>query len=223
LIQEHLEVGRTARYWRDGAEPAEARELFLGLHGHAQLAERFLRDLLPLQDPVTLVAAPEALSRFYLETARTGRHGELIGATWLTREDRETDLADGYRYLDLLATHLVSCCPLRPRLTVLGFSQGSLMAARWLMHSTLAPARLILWGTPLPPEVEPEALASRLSGASVVLVAGDSDPVVPPGTIEANAAALQAAGLDARAERFAGGHFLLREPLLRAAGRAGTT
>ena len=222
MIEEHLTVPRTARYWRDGAEPSEARDVIVGLHGHSQLAARFLQDLLPLRDPVTLIAAPEALSRFYLETSRDGRHGEMIGASWLTREDREADLLDSYHYLDLLATQLISRCPLRPRLTVLGFSQGSVMAVRWMIHATVVPVRLILWGSPLPNDAGPAAVAG-LNGTTVVLVAGDRDPIVPPGRIEADAAALRAVGLDAWAERFSGSHTLAPEPLLRAVGRVPAT
>jgi hypothetical protein len=60
---EHLGVSRTARYFTLGSEPATARELWVVLHGHAQLAERFLRWFEPLVDGATRVVAPEALSR----------------------------------------------------------------------------------------------------------------------------------------------------------------
>jgi hypothetical protein len=68
------------------------------LHGYAQLAERFLRWFRPVDDGQTWIVAPEALSRFYLETTLKGSHGPAIGATWLTREAREADLADHVDY-----------------------------------------------------------------------------------------------------------------------------
>ena len=97
MIPRYLPVSRTARYFALGPEPPAAREIWIALHGYAQLAERFLTQLAVLDDGSTHIAAPEALSRFYLETQRSGRHADLVGATWLTREAREADLDDHLR------------------------------------------------------------------------------------------------------------------------------
>jgi predicted esterase len=219
VISAHLTVPRTARYFALGPEAGRVEELWIALHGHSQLAERFARALEPLDDGDTRIIAPEALSRFYLETTSDGRHGKAVGATWLTREDRQTDLEDHLRYLDLLAERLLSELGERPRIVVLGYSQGAVMAARWVSISALVPDRLILWGTPLPEDVTPNALAVRLAGRTVVLVAGDQDPLVAPGVNEAAAAALRALGVNADSQRFAGGHQLRAEALRLAAGR----
>ena len=215
----HLSVPRTARYFALGPETEGIRELWIVLHGHAQLAERFLRAFQPLDDGATRVVAPEALSRFYLETMLDGRHGKVIGATWLTREDRETDLGDHLRYLDLLVNQLLAALRTKPTLVVLGFSQGSVMAARWAIRSAVVPDRLILWGTALPEDVTHAVLAERLAGRQVLLVAGDKDPLVAAGSIEATAGALRALGADATSQRFAGGHQISGHALLRSAGR----
>lgn len=217
----HLAVSRTARYFALGPEAEAARELWIVLHGHSQLAERFLRAFAPLDDGATRIVAPEALSRFYLEATPDGRHGNAIGATWLTREDREADLDDHLRYLDLLANRILADCQRKPRLVVMGFSQGSVMAARWVARGAVVPDRVILWGTPLPEDVTHAALASRLAGRQLLLVAGDKDPLVVPGSIEATCEALRALGAEASAQRFAGGHQVAGQPLLRAAGRSG--
>ncbi len=216
----HLPVSRSARYFTLGPETGAVGELWIVLHGYSQLAERFLRPFAALDDGATVVVAPEALSRFYLETTTDGRHGEAVGATWLTREDREADLADHLRYLDQLVGHLHDgLATWRPRLNVLGFSQGSVMAVRWMAQGAIHPDRLVLWGTPLPRDVPPDLLAPRLGATRVELIAGDQDPYAPPGTIEASAGALVALGATARALRFAGGHAIQRAALLAAAGR----
>lgn len=218
----HLPVTRTARYFTLGPTAGEVAELWIVLHGYAQLAARFLREFTALEDGTTTVVAPEALSRFYLETSLDGRHGQRVGATWLTREDRQADLADHLGYLDRLATHLLEGFGARrPRLSVLGFSQGSAMAARWVARGTILPGRLVLWGTPLPGDLPPEQLAPRLGAAPVIFVAGDRDPFVPSGSLEASAEALRALGVAARVDRFDGGHTMNRAALLAAAGRVG--
>lgn len=216
---EHFGVSRTARYCTLGSEPGETRELWVVLHGYAQLAERFLRWFSPLVDGTTRIIAPEALSRFYLETGLDGRHGESVGATWLTREDRDADLQDHLLYLDGLATHVLATFRRPPPVVVLGFSQGSVMAARWVSRGVFLPDRLVLWGTPLPADVDPAALAARLGTRPVELVAGDRDPFVPQHAIESAAETLRGFGANARAQRFSGAHLIAPLPLLRAAGR----
>lgn len=219
-MNEHrLTVPRTARYLTLGEDGPEFREVWIALHGYAQLAGRFLRWLRPLDDGRTLIVAPEALSRFYLETSLEGRHGKVVGATWMTREAREDDLADHLRYLDLLAEHVLPRWPARPHLTVLGFSQGSVMAARWLEQATIRPDRVLLWGTPLPRDVSPARLAGRLGESVITLVAGEHDPVVPAGSIEADAAALRECGARAGVLRYDGGHGMQADALRAAAGR----
>lgn len=215
----YLTVSRTARYFAFGPEPAVAREVWIALHGHAQLAERFATQLSSLDDGGTHVAVPEALSRFYLETRRDGRHANLVGATWLTREARGEDLDDHLLYLNRVREHLLTGVPHRPRLTVLGFSQGAVMAARWVARGRQPPDHTVLWGSRLPDDVSPDALARGLDGHPVTLVAGDADPIVPTGSIEASADALLAAGVPARAVRFEGGHLIPPIVLLQSAGR----
>lgn len=216
---EHLAVPRTARYCTLGAAPADTRHLWIALHGYAMLARSFARLLLPLGGPHCRVVVPEALSRFYLETERNGRHGDLVGATWLTREERDQDLADHLHYLDLL--HAAECRALPPGAEVhlLGFSQGAVMAARWVSAGTMLPQHLVLWGIQPPQDTMP-GLADRMTGREVTLVAGDRDPFAPPGTLEELAAGLARHGVRARAERFDGGHSLSKE-LLRRLGGAG--
>lgn len=214
----HLKVVRTARYFTHGSDPRHTRQLWIALHGHAMLAERFLRLLVPLAElEGTLVAAPEALSRFYLETGLDGRHGKAIGATWLTREDRESELADAYAYLDRLHAELTAPLPAGTRLGVMGFSQGAVMAARWIAARPVIPDHLVLWGVE-PPEDTVAALAERLRSHELTLVAGDADPLTPAGGVEGHAHRLAQAGVRARAERFQGGHILDRGALLRVAG-----
>ena len=214
-----LTVPRRARYFSLGPSGREAAEIWVVLHGYAQLAERFLRWFRPIDDGNRWIVAPEALSRFYLETSLKGAHGPVIGATWLTREAREADLEDHLEYLDRLAAHLHDHAgPLR--ITVLGFSQGAAMAARWIARRAVNPGRVILWGTPLPSDVAPDELGGRLAGIPVWLVAGSRDPYARPEEIEAAAAGLAAGGARVRVHRYPGGHRVEPTALLKIAEAA---
>ncbi len=214
----HVTVSRTARYFTLGPDGAPVRELWIVLHGYAQLAARFLRWFAPLDDGATVIVAPEALSRFYLETRLDGGHGPAIGATWLTREDRAAEIADARAYLDQLVGVLQKAHH-PERLVVLGFSQGSTVAARWALTTPVAADQLILWGSPLAADVALDALAARRARRPVTFVAGDADPHAPAGALEEQAAVLVQAGTPATVVRFAGGHTVDPAALRSVAGR----
>ncbi len=214
----HLTVTRTARYFTLGPDGAPVRELWVVLHGHAQLAARFLRWFAPLDDGATVIVAPEALSRFYLETRLDGGHGPAIGATWLTREDRAGEIADARSYLDQLVGMLHEAHH-PERLVVLGFSQGSTVAARWALTTPVPADQLVLWGSPVATDVALDALAARRAGRPVTFVAGDTDRHAPAGALEEQAAVLVRAGTPASVVRFAGGHTVEAAVLRSVAGR----
>jgi predicted esterase len=207
-----LTVPRHARYFSLGPAGPEAREVWIVLHGYAQLAERFLRWFRPIDDGHRWIVAPEALSRFYLETTLQGSHGPVVGATWLTREAREADLEDHVGYLDRVVDLVRERAGAVP-LTVLGFSQGSVMAARWLARRPVPVSRVVLWGTPLPADVDAVELGRRLHGLPVWLVAGAQDTYAPAEAIEAAAAGLATGGARVITHRYQGGHRVEPEPL----------
>lgn len=212
----YLTVGRRARYLTLG--PADAAGLWIVLHGYAQLAGRFLRWFAPLDDGTRRIVAPEALSRFYLETTLHGSHGPAVGATWLTRESRETDLEDHLDYLDLLLNQVSGESEPVP-VTLLGFSQGAVMAARWLARRPVRVGRVVFWGTPLPDDVQPAELGRRLQGLPVLLACGDRDPLAPLPELERQVAALRTGGAAAEVHPYAGGHRVEADALVAAARR----
>lgn len=214
----HLRVARTARYYTLGTPIPEARHLWIALHGYAMLAERFARLLAPLSEtPGSVIVSAEALSRFYLETGRDGRHSDAVGATWLTREDRESEIADAIRYLDQLHAELVDRAPGGTTVSIIGFSQGAAMAARWVAGGSVLPEQLIIWGITPPADAMPQ-VAQRMVDREVVFVAGDRDHFAPEGDLEALAASLSRQGVRARIERFSGGHALSKAVLRRLGG-----
>ncbi len=212
--EHHLTVERTARYFT--IEPAEggAREVWFVLHGYAQLAERFLRPFEALDDGTRRIVAPEGLSRFYVHPEPPPSGAGHVGASWMTREDRLTDIADNVAYLDALARHVFRQTDRQTvALRVLGFSQGALAAARWAAQGTTRVDQLILWGGGLPPELD-VAAAPSLGARPVLLVRGEQDAYYDATKIAADAQRLADAGVTARTVTFAGGHALNRELLL---------
>jgi predicted esterase len=205
--EHHIEVTRTARYWTLGAEDAPT-EVWFVLHGYRQLAERFLRRFVPLDDGSRLVVAPEGLSRFYVEQ-EVRRHGpaSVVGATWMTREDREHEIHDYVGYLDRLAERVLSGVPGGPSVTVLGFSQGVATACRWTVLGAARPARLVLWGDWVPPDLPLERVGPAWAGTRVLQVRGDADPIFRNAAgVRAEEERLAKAGVATEIVRYDGGH-----------------
>ena len=67
IREHHLRVERTARYATVGEPGESVRELWIACHGFGQLASRFLRPFESFAAEGRMVAAPEALNRFYLD------------------------------------------------------------------------------------------------------------------------------------------------------------
>ena len=195
---------RTARYHVLG-DPTKARAIWIVLHGYGQLARYFLTKFEGLEEGVAIVA-PEALNRFYLDEAHN-----RVGATWMTREDRENEITDQLGYLDELVKELRgdrTDVPLR----ILGFSQGVATACRWSLLGKTKMDRMVLWAGSLPPEPTFAELRTAWAHLTVEVVLGSEDPFSGEKELQATTARLEAAGVQYRLHRFTGGHAL--EPVL---------
>lgn len=193
-----LEVARHARVGLVG-DPASATSIWLILHGYGMLAQGILHWFRGAAASHRLLVAPEGLSRFYLEQPGVRR----VGASWMTREDREHELDDLLAYLDQVADRFL---PPAVPLQIHGFSQGVGVGARWLVHRRCPAERLVCWGAPIPPDVPPESLRALLPPEGLHLVTGSEDVRVPSVEIERDVERLTAAGLAPRLHRFTGGH-----------------
>jgi predicted esterase len=218
VAEHHVEVPRTARYYTAG-DPAAAREVWLALHGYGQLAGFFVRHFAAHAAPGSgrLVVAPEALSRFYVGRGDPAAGApDRVGATWMTREDREAEIADYVRYLDRArdaATAGVAGAGGAPALGVLAFSQGAATACRWVAHrhrrGLAGPRALVLWGGGLPHDLDlAGAAGDALRALRLTLVVGDADEFATPAVLAQQQERLRAAGVPHEAVRYAGGHRL---------------
>lgn len=141
-----ISVERSLRYAVRPSEEPTKRLVYL-LHGYGQLAYYFLRKVENLFSEDTYLVAPEGMHRFYLEGA-SGR----VGASWMTKEARELDIAENTVALDRL--HLKLQTELNPeQVIVLGFSQGGATAARWIANGHIQPDSFISWASVFPPDV----------------------------------------------------------------------
>ncbi|MDT8339876.1 MAG: hypothetical protein RQ751_00050 [Longimicrobiales bacterium] len=209
LTEGHLEVVRSARYALLGEPGPEVRELWIVLHGYRQLAARFLRRFRSLARPWRLLAAPEALSRFYLEDG-PGRHGpgSPVGATWMTREDREAEIHDYVRYLDRFHDHVQGRLAAPVPVLTLGFSQGCHTLARWVARGGVRPRWVVLWGEVLPADLEASPVGPGLRDARLVSVQGQEDALIPPAILSRQRHLAGRLGLELDERNHPSGHTL---------------
>jgi predicted esterase len=144
-MEHHLKVEKTARYFTSG-NPEKAKFLLIALHGYGQLAQFFIRKLDCINEDYFIVT-PEGLHRFYLNGS-SGR----VGASWMTKEDRLSDIQDNTNWLNQILNELHQKYEFEKTI-VLGFSQGGATAARWINESKHRIDHFISWASVYPPDL----------------------------------------------------------------------
>jgi predicted esterase len=209
-----ISVRRTARVHTLGEVGAPV--WWVVLHGYGNLAADFLRRASALREGEgsRFLIAPEALSRFYVDGG--GDH-QQVGASWMTREEREHEIDDYLAYLDDVAEHLKSddAAHEAPSIGVLGFSQGAATASRWALLGDTPVDRLVLWAGDLAHDVDLDAHADRLHELDLTLVAGTRDHWLTDDRKQALRDRLAAHDVQPTVLTFDGGHRLDDDTLRR--------
>ena len=125
VVEHSIEISRKARWFHLGEVPKEGKEVIIVLHGYGQHPAYMLKGLQKLEKEGRSICAPEGLSRFYVK----GFDGK-IGASWMTRDDRASEIIDHLTYLNKWWSSLD--IDVSTSVTLIGFSQGVATAARWL-------------------------------------------------------------------------------------------
>jgi len=161
-----------------------------------------------LDDGKRLIVAPEGLSRFYLRGPESRSDTKIpVGATWMTREDRENEITDYVGFLDAVLDEVQEESREKPApLTVLGFSQGAHTVCRWLAAGDASVARIILWGAYLPEDFDVERGPERLASAELILVRGLLDHFISEEVHVAQEARFEELGIPFRTITHTGGH-----------------
>lgn len=168
--QHHLNIPFKARYYTSGELNENTKFIWFVFHGYGQLAEYFIRNFYNLSSDHFIIA-PEGLSRYYL-TDNSGR----VGASWMTKEDRLTDIQNQITYLNQMYKTVEQEIENGAKLIVLGFSQGNATAMRWIVNQNISPFKLLLWAGTIPPDLKSENENINLSKIDTIILKGDTDP-----------------------------------------------
>lgn len=140
-------------------------------HGYAQLAEYFIKKFDFLDARTHFIIAPQGLSRFYLDQTY-GR----VGASWMTKEDKETDLANQRAYFDAVFDPIFEDIDFdHYRLILFGFSQGVSTISRLAAYKKWPFYRMVLWAGSFPRELTRKDFLFTPSNARVIGCIGRQD------------------------------------------------
>ena len=156
---------KTYRYQVLNDNP-QAKTVLYVLHGYGQLVKFFIQKFKNLNQEI-LIVAPEGMHRFY----KKGNSGR-VGASWMTKEARETDISDNMIYLNALDIEVARKYPITKRI-LLGFSQGGSTAIRWKLNQNVKFDALIVWASDFPPDEEWPANMQKESNNTLVI--GNND------------------------------------------------
>ncbi|MCX6175062.1 MAG: dienelactone hydrolase family protein [Ignavibacteriales bacterium] len=211
LITKNITTQKTARYFLIGKPSEKIKSVLIVLHGYGQLAEYFIKFFEPIINETTLIIAPEALNRFYIK----GFSGK-VGSTWMTKEDRENEIKDYVNYLDIVYDDVINFgLLLKTKITVLGFSQGTVAACRWIAKGKSKIDRLILWGGGVPPDVDLELSKELFNSIQLTIVVGDKDEFISVEQIKEQEQRLGKNNIKYSLILFEGKHIIKKEILLK--------
>ncbi|MTI38734.1 alpha/beta hydrolase [Fulvivirga lutimaris] len=179
MQEKRINIQFEAHYYQLGELNESTDNLIFVLHGHGQLAKYFINKFKSLDNGKNCIIAPEGLSKYYLEG-----FSDRVGATWMTKEDRLTDINNYIGYLNYIYDEVKGYIGSKTKVTVIGFSQGSATASRWVADAYMNFDRLILWAGIFPPDMDFNKTSLILKDKPIQYVYGKSDPFITPGRIE---------------------------------------
>lgn len=195
-MKKSLSYNQKASYYREG----NGTKLLYVLHGYGQLAKFFIRKFKSITDLNYTVIAPEGQHYFYLD-GTSGR----VGASWMTKENREQDIANYISYLDAIHTELTAERKWE-EIVVLGFSQGVATVFRWLAHSDIKPSKFLICSGLVPPDVDLKINNEIFDPIKMTYFSGINDPYRTEASVREFYDAVESSKLDMELINFDGVH-----------------
>jgi predicted esterase len=204
MKENHVQTTKTARYFTLGKLDEHTQEVWIVLHGYAQLAKDFIALFDVLNNGKNFIIAPEALNRFYAKG-----FGGSPTASWMTSEDRQNEIADYIHYLDTVFASL-KLHQTKAKIIVLGFSQGVATASRWIHATQHRADYFIVYSGEIARELL-EPISPKIKSLPITYITGTKDKLISKEKQE-NVYTLMNT-LQAKIITFDGGHEVLSEVL----------
>lgn len=204
----YFKTEKTARVVVEGEVGPQLKQVWLVAHGYGHLASYFVNKMRSLFNEENIVIVPEGLHRYYLN----GVNGR-VGASWMTKEEREHDIQDYCLYLDKVYETYILSLEGKVSVNAMGFSQGGATICRWAAHTKHKIDNLIIWGSVIPPDMKWESDLDKIKACNWFYVAGNADEYLTKAQQDEQLALLKKHGIHPELIEYEGGHDILNAPL----------
>ena len=208
-MKKQISISKTGKYSQIGKCSKKINNVWIVLHGYGMLSEYFVKKFDCIINETTLVIAPEATNRFYLANNYT-----RVGASWMTKLDREQEISDNILFLDKLFSIIKKEIGHDNfKLNTLGFSQGGPALVRWLMSNKLNTNSLILWGSDIPKDSLVTENKSRWNSINLKIVIGKNSEYINEEKKQEFVGVVKSYGLKYELIEYEGSHKIVEEEL----------
>tara|TARA_Y100001949_G_scaffold7910_1_gene5780 strand:+ start:168 stop:809 length:642 start_codon:yes stop_codon:yes gene_type:complete len=210
-MKKQISIPKTHKYSQLGEFSEKTNTVWIVLHGYGMLSEFFIKKFECILNEKTVVIAPEGSNRFYLNN-----NYSRVGASWMTKVDKEKDIEDNISFIETLYTKIVDDIGHNNfKLKTLGFSQGGATLVRWIMSNSIKVDSLILWGSDIPQDSLTNQNKSRWSSINIKIVIGKKDEYISDENKKKVIDAVNAYGLSYKLIEYDGPHKIIESELIK--------
>ena len=210
-MKKQISIPKTHKYSQLGEFSEKTNTVWIVLHGYGMLSEFFIKKFECILNEKTVVIAPEGSNRFYLNN-----NYSRVGASWMTKVDKEKDIEDNISFIKTLYTKIVDDIGHNNfKLKTLGFSQGGATLVRWIMSNSIKVDSLILWGSDIPKDSLTTQNKSRWSSINIKIVIGKKDEYISDENKKKVIDAVNAYGLSYKLIEYDGPHKIIESELIK--------
>lgn len=177
IKQHHVPVSTEASYCTLNNLTEKTERVWLVFHGYGQLAHYFIKKFEILDPEKNFIIAPQGLSKYYLN----GFYGR-VGASWMTKEDRLTDIQNQYSYIDSVLKDAGDIST--KKLIYFGFSQGTATMGRYAGHAKIPFEKMVIWAGTFPPDIESQEYDFLTRREEISYFTSKQDPFFKPEMVD---------------------------------------
>lgn len=173
----HVSYQTTNTYSTLNTLTRNTKNIWIACHGIGFLSKYFIsyfEDLDPIEN---YIIAPQAPSKYYQTKAY-----KYVGASWLTKENREQETENVLNYLDAVLE--MENLAEDKNIILMGFSQGVSVATRWMAQRKIICDHLVIHSGSIPTEFNTQSFA-HLPELKTTLIYGDKDEYLTPEKLKA--------------------------------------
>ena len=208
INDKHIDIPIKAPYYTLNELSTDTERVWLVFHGYGQLARFFLSKFQVLDSKKNFIIAPQGLSKFYQQ----GFYGR-VGASWMTKEDRLTEIENQYKYIQSVLNEIGDIS--NKQLIYFGFSQGTATMGRFAAWAKVPFKKMILWAGTFPPDIAPVTFNFLSGTEEITYFTSREDPFFEENMIEKqNSIIKQTLGKEPILQWYEGGHKIIPEHLL---------